>query len=270
MMFPSLIGEQILMAIETTLLDEKKNPGPESVQRTLQTVLKFLRHETNTGVLQQRIPLNAATSKLQHNYYYDDKFFQHEPKTGILRNIYGQRVIRVSEDFITGLLAGLEEEVGEAAGEIMYKAGYQWGLEDMASFVPRVQAEFQVQFEKMTMGMMLETWWWPLQIEGWGSWRYDFRQHRQGLIFIDLFESAVAQSLGDVGKVVCYFYAGMFASVFSVLARRELAGIEIQCYSMGEDYCKFLISTSKRVNAAAFWRNEGATSKDIQMKLATV
>jgi hypothetical protein len=36
---------------------------------------------------------------------------------------------------------------------------------------------------------------------------------------------------------------------------------------MGEDYCKFLISTSKRVNAAAFWRNEGATTKDILKKL---
>ncbi|MBL8794014.1 MAG: 4-vinyl reductase, partial [Planctomycetia bacterium] len=65
-------------------------------------------------------------------------------------------------------------------------------------------------------------------------------------------------------------YAGMFASVFSVLAKRQLACIEIQCYSMGEDYCRFLISTDKRVNAAAFWRNEGATSKDIMHKLANV
>ncbi|VTS04420.1 V4R domain-containing protein [Tuwongella immobilis] len=258
------------MTIEQTLLDSKKNPPPETVQRTLQTVLKFLRTEANQTALQNRIPAAATHVRRRHNYYYDEKFFEHDPKAGIVRNVYGQRVVRVSEDFITGLLAGLEEEVGEAAGEIMYKAGYQWGLEDMASFVPRVQAEFLVQFEKMSMGMMLESWWWPLQIEGWGAWRYDFRQHKQGLIFIDLYESAVAQSLGDVGKVVCYFYAGMFAAVFSVLARRELAGIEIQCYSMGEDYCKFLISTAKRVNAAAFWRNEGATSKDILKKLSTV
>jgi hypothetical protein len=68
--------------------------------------------------------------------------------------------------------------------------------------------------------------------------------------------------------VVCYFYAGLFAAVFSVLAKRRLAAIEIQCYAMGEDFCKFLVATDKRVNAAAFWKNEGATAKDIMKKVA--
>jgi predicted hydrocarbon binding protein len=232
--------------------------------------LKFLRTEKSTGELRDAIHVIEGPQPVRHNYYHDDRFFQQDRQTGILRNIYGQRVVRVTEDFIIGLLAGLEEEVGDAAGEIMYKAGYQWGLEDMKSFVPRVQQEFEVQFSKMGMGMMLETWWWPLQIEGWGGWRYDFRQGKQGLIFIDLFESAVAQSLGNVGKVMCYFYAGLFAAVFTLLSKKELACIEIQCYSMGEDFCKFLISTNKRVNAAAFWRSEGATSADIMKKVKDV
>ncbi len=232
--------------------------------------LKFLKTERFRGELREGIDVVTGPQPVRHNYYFDERFFQHDHKSGIVRNIYGQRVIRVTEDFIVGLLGGLEEEVGDAAGEIMYKAGYQWGLEDMKSFVPRVQQEFEVQFAKMGMGMMLETWWWPLQIEGWGSWRYDFRQGKQGLIFIDLFESAVAQSLGNVGKVVCYFYAGLFAAVFTLLSKKELACIEIQCYSMGEDFCKFLISTSKRVNAAAFWRSEGATSADIMKKVKDV
>ena len=55
----------------------------------------------------------------------------------------------------------------------------------------------------------------------------------------------------------------MFAAVFSHLARRELSGIEIQCYSMGEDFCKFMIGSAKRVNAAQFWVQEGAPAKDI-------
>ncbi|MGF1583012.1 MAG: V4R domain-containing protein [Gemmataceae bacterium] len=207
---------------------------------------------------------------IKHNHYTDEEFFRHDPTTGTLRNVYGQRMIRVSEDFMVGMLGGLEEEVGDAAGEIMYKCGYEWGLEDMKSFSSRVQAQFNMAMNKMATGALLETWWWPLQIEGWGGWSYDFRQGKQGLIFIDLYESAMAQSLGDIGKVVCYFYAGLFSAVFSVLARRELSCIEIQCYSMGEDYCKFLISTSKRVNAAAFWRNEGATSQDIMKKLKEV
>jgi predicted hydrocarbon binding protein len=243
------------------------NPAPSVQARALGDALKFLRTSAATGQVKDHFSVVEGPQPVKHNYYYDERFFQHDRKSGILRNVYGQRVVRVTEDFIVGLLGGLEEEVGDAAGEIMYKAGVQWGIEDMRTFAPRCQEEFEVQLNKMGMGMMLETWWWPLQVEGWGSWRYDFRQAKQGLLFIDLFESAVAQSMGNIGKMMCYFYAGLFASVLSAVARRELACIEIQCYSMGEDYCKFLVSNSKRVNAAAFWRSEGATSADIQKKI---
>jgi len=235
------------------------------------TLLRTRRAETeDVGQMRDKIRILNGQQVYKHNHYDDDQFYKHDAGRGVLSNVYGQRLMRVSEDFVVAILGSLEEEVGDAAGEIMYKVGYEWGMEDMRSFARRVQAEFELEMSKMAMGVLMETWWWPLQIEGWGGWHYDFRQSKQGLIFIDLFESAVAQSLGNIGKVVCYFYAGMFAAVFSVLAKRALSCIEIQCYSMGEDYCKFLISSEKRVNAASFWRNEGATSKDIMKKLVQV
>lgn len=220
--------------------------------------------------LKDRVRFEYGMQTTKHNHYTDDQFFRHDPAKGILTNVYGQRLIRVSEDFVVALLGSLEEEVGEAAGEIMYKCGYEWGMEDMKSFSGRTQAEFEVQMSKMGMGFLMESWWWPLTIEGWGTWRYDFRNAKQGLIFVELYESAVAQSVGDIGKVVCYFYAGLFSAFFSVLARRKLSCIEIQCYATGEDFCKFLVSTDKRVNAAAFWRNEGATAKDIVRKVSDI
>ena len=203
-----------------------------------------------------------------HNHYTNGEFLTHDQPNGQILNAYGERVVHVPEEFIIGVSAGLEEELGEtSACEVMYRCGSQWGRRDMETFRPRVQAEYECEFDKLGMGMMLETWWWPLQLEGWGAWGYDFTQGKQGLIFIDLYESAVAKSLGNIGSVVCHFYAGMFGSVFSYLASKELACIEIQCYAMGEDHCKFLVSSSQRVDAASFWREEGATSKDIIKKL---
>ncbi|ADV62799.1 4-vinyl reductase 4VR [Isosphaera pallida ATCC 43644] len=237
-----------------------EKPNPET--------LTLVRQAPDAGELRESMRIVKGPQPFKHNHYFDADFFRHDPKGGTLKTVYGQRVIRVTEDFVVAILGSLEEEVGDAAAEIMYKCGYEWGMEDMKSFYARAQAEFEVEINKMSMGFLLEQWWWPLTIEGWGTWRYDFRQAKQGLIFVDLYESAVAKSIGDIGKVVCYFYAGLFAAVFSVLAKRSLGAIEIQCYSTGEDYCKFLISSSKRVNAAAFWRNEGATSKEIQRKVA--
>ncbi|MGL4464327.1 MAG: V4R domain-containing protein [Planctomycetia bacterium] len=245
------------------------NEGPD------QKALTLLRTPTVDQLapgepLRPKIRIVNGPQIYKHNHYTDDQFYVHDPKAGVLKNVYGQRVVRVSEDFVVAVLGSLEEEVGDAAAEIMYKCGFEWGMEDMRSFTQRVQAEFEVEMSKMAMGLMLETWWWPLQIEGWGGWHYDFRQAKRGLIFIDLYESAVAKSIGDIGKVVCFFYAGLFAAVFSVLSKRPLSCIEIQCYATGDTFCRFLISTSKRVNAAAFWRAEGATAKEIIAKVQNV
>lgn len=201
-----------------------------------------------------------------HNYYTLEKFYQ-TPEVGVLINRYRQRMMWVTEDFVVGFQQALEEEVGSAAGEIMYQCGFEWGRQDIASFELRFKDEFGFPIEQAVFGMALETWWWPLQVAGWGSWRYDLSHRKEGLVFIELFDSAIAKTIGNVGKVACHYYAGMFAAVFSYFARRELGGIEIQCYSMGEDYCKFLVAASKRVNAAQFWVREGATAKEIIARL---
>jgi hypothetical protein len=177
-------------------------------------------------------------------------------------------VLRVSEEFVIGLSRGLELEVGErSASDIMYKAGFRWGHKGLKAFSGRMQQEFECEFDKFGMGFMLEQWWWPYAIHGWGTWRYDFTQGKHGLIFVELYDSAVAKSLGNVGHVVCHFYAGLFASTFAGLAGRDLGGIEIQCYAMGEDHCKFLVAGPKRVDAAEFWREEGASAKDLMKKV---
>ena len=218
------------------------------------------------------MPIELATADIgptrhrQHNYYAADKFFRHD-ESGRLVNRYRQRVMLVPEDFIASYQLALEEEVGDAAAEIMYRCGYEWGKADVIAFEKHFQEEFGRPFIEAHAQMALETWWWPLQAAGWGAWSHDLSQLKEGLIFVDLYESAVAKSVGNIGKVACHYYAGMFAAVFSHIARTELSGLEIQCYSMGEEFCKFLIGASKRVNAAQFWTREGATAKEIIERL---
>lgn len=201
-----------------------------------------------------------------HNNYTPDKFFVRD-RQGRLSNRHDQRVILVPEDFVASFNLALEEEVGDAGGEIMYRCGYQWGVEDMKAFEARFSEEFGHTMTAGHLGMVLETWWWPLQAAGWGSWKYDLSHKKEGLVFVDLYDSAIAKSTGNVGKVVCHYYAGMFAAVFGAMAKKELSGIEIQCYAMGEDFCKFLIGSSKRINAAQFWVREGASASEVISKL---
>ncbi|GAB4246881.1 MAG: 4-vinyl reductase [Candidatus Methylacidiphilales bacterium] len=209
--------------------------------------------------------------KNKHNYFVPEEFLKRDPENHTLLLRDGQRGVLASEDFIVGLHSGSHEEVGDAANLIMYKCGYEWGLEDMKRFADRMRHEFgggKTDIWRMNKHFVFESWWWPLTLEGWGGWTIDFGFEKQDMTFVTIRNSAVAKSMEQVGKPVCHMYAGMFAGVFSFFDKRERDCIEVQCYSMGNDCCKFLIGKKEKVNAAEFWRREGANADEILAKVA--
>lgn len=203
----------------------------------------------------------------KHNYYELHEYLRSRTRDTALELGYSGLGMMASEDFILGLQQGLEAEVGEASAVIMYQCGLEWGRIDMERFEQRVLQEWGKPMRTMNVSFILETWWWPLTAAGWGAWRVDLGRVKQGYIVVDLFNSAVAQSLEPLGKPVCHLYAGMLAGAMSVLVRKQLSSIEIQCYAMGEDNCRFLVASEKRVDAAEFWLNEGAQASDILRRL---
>jgi len=205
---------------------------------------------------------------MKHNYYNLEDFLRYDRKTGTVRTFNDQPAYHVSEDFIMGLQAGLDEEVGDASAVVLYKCGYEWGLADMKRFETSMYREFGRDVQDMNLQFVMEEWWWPLQVSGWGAWEIDFESKRdQGLTIINLYDSAVAKTLGDIGKPVCFLYAGLFAGMLTHLSRRSLSGIEIQCYAMGATYCRFLIGSRKRIDPVEFWLEEGATASDVLRKV---
>jgi predicted hydrocarbon binding protein len=206
-----------------------------------------------------------------HNYLNQEDFIKRDIENGRIYLRDGQRAVYASEDFISGLHTGLHEEVDDAANLIMYKCGLEWGVNDMRRYAQRMRHEFgggKTDIWAMNRKFVMETWWWPLAVEGWGAWNIDFNFEKQGMTFITIHNSAVAKSMERVGKPVCHMYAGMFAGAMSVFDREEKDSIEIQCYAMDNDCCKFLVGKPDRVNAAEFWRKEGANAQEILEKIA--
>ncbi len=206
-----------------------------------------------------------------HNYYVPEEFFRYDDHQGAIYLRDGQRAAKVTEAFINGLHLGIEEEVGNASGLLMYKCGQEWALQDMKRFSARMRQEFgggKTDIWNMNMRFVFECWWWPLTITGFGGWSLDLSFKNKDFTMVEIRNSAVAKSMQLLGKPVCHVYAGLFSGVFSFYERRERECIEVQCYSMGNDVCKFLVGDSNRVNAAEFWRQEGATANEILAKIA--
>lgn len=205
----------------------------------------------------------------KHNHYAFQNFFVFNRDQGILTDWNNSQTILTTEDFILGLVQGLQAEVGDSSAVIMYRIGCEWGQRDALFFQQWFEREFECSIRQTNLMFLLETWWWPFVAQGWGRWEVDLGDRQQGFMFINIFDSVVARTLGDVGKPVCYLYAGLFAGFFTELVQKQLSCIEIQCYSMGEPYCKFLLGGQERIDAAAFWLNEGATARDIEKRLRT-
>lgn len=211
-----------------------------------------------------------------HNYYHPEDYFKIDAEKGAIYLHDGERAAKVNETFINGLHLGIEEEVGDSSSLLMYQTGLQWAALDMKRFGERMRHEYgggKTDMWQMNKQFVMETWWWPLTVQGFGAWRltlgdkHNEALQSKGLSIVELRNSAVAQSMALAGKPVCHMYAGLFAGVFSYYDREERGCIELQCYAMGNDVCKFLIGSQKQMNAAEFWTKEGATAAEVLEKL---
>jgi hypothetical protein len=206
-------------------------------------------------------------SLLKECHYNRDTFFKFDLERGQIFDWHGQQNLLATEDFIVGLQKGLEHEVGESSGWLMYLIGKNWGVEDAKAFQIWFEKYYNLTLKKSNLMFALETWWWPLTVQGWGKWNVDLSSIKEGFLFIDLYDSAVAKTLGNVGKPVCFLYAGLLAGFFSTAFERSLSSIEVQCYSMGNSFCRFLVGSEKRIKAAEFWLSSGATAQEIEQRL---
>jgi uncharacterized protein len=196
-------------------------------------------------------------------HYSRSQFFRFDMEPGTITDYHRQRNLLVGEDFIVSLLKGLEHEVGESAGWLCYQIGFEWGKQDAVLFAAWFKEFYKLTLETANLAFAMETWWWPYTVQGWGRWSPNLSGRESGFFYVDLFDSAVAKSLGYVGKPVCHLYSGLLAGFFSAAFEQNLCSTEIQCYAMGNDFCRFLVGSEQRIQAAEFWITSGANATEI-------
>jgi uncharacterized protein len=146
---------------------------------------------------------------------------------------------------------------------LCYQIGFEWGKQDAVLFQSWFKEFYNLTIETSNLAFAMETWWWPYTAQGWGTWSPNLSTRESGFFYVDLFDSAVAKSLGYMGKPVCHLYAGLLAGFFSVAFKQNLCSTEIQCYAMGNEFCRFLIGSAERIQAAEFWIASGANANEI-------
>jgi hypothetical protein len=235
-----------------------------STQQTLEHIIERLRHaEVADDHRRDHLRIVTGPQPYRHSYYSRDQFLFFDACKGTIQTVYGQRAFLTTGNFFRSLVEVLAGHGDSRVDELLEKIGRNWSEAMFRDLVPRVEQEFEIQFDKMSLGMVIQTWWWPMRACGWGDCHVDLRHSRKGLVRIEVRESALVRAMGQVGRPICSWYAGMFAGIFSKLARRELSAVEVSCAAAGADRCVFLVGNPARIRDARQARDEGSSVETI-------
>lgn len=186
-----------------------------------------------------------------------------------MRRADGERVAALSRDFVQSLHIALLEQFAENAQDLLYRSGYDWGLQDMVRLTRQLkkQSGADADLWQMDEKSVFEAWWSALAETGWGRTTFDISGLARGIVIVELHDSAVVAAVGESDQPICHWYAGLFAAAVSFCARAERHGVEVQCAALGAPTCQFVIATGADVDAAETWRQQGAKPADIIRRL---
>lgn len=226
----------------------------------VEAVIQKLRHpEVADDHRRDHLRIVTGPQPYRHSYFALDTFLEPDLERGTIQTIYGQRALLATHAFVRSLVEVLEREAADRAEDLLEKMGRAWAERNWVDLVPRVEQEYEIQFDRMSLGMLFQTWWWPMRAGGWGEGQLDWQHARRGLVQVIVNNSAFVRTLGQKGRPICSWYAGMFAGIFSKLARRDLASVEVECAAAGVDHCTFFIGSPNRIQSTRQARDDGAS-----------
>lgn len=195
-----------------------------------------------------------------------EELLRFDAEGGVLTSRYGHRSVMVSDALVAGLEQVLRGELGETGGLVWYQAGVTMGRHNMEGFAARVRRGGGPEWSARRRAV-LGDWLWPFRALGWGVWSPDFSHEGQGLTVVEVSQSAIARSVGRVGRPVCQLFSGILAGAIGVLDRAALEAVEIQCFGTGYDTCRFVAGSRAQVDRAEALRREGVPAAEILRRL---
>jgi predicted hydrocarbon binding protein len=197
--------------------------------------------------------------------------FRHDPGTGSIRLADDQRVVAISEGLMQHLHFAIIEQLGDTAQDGLYRAGYEWALQDMLRLSRQMRdeaASASFDFWQQDTKAIFTRWWTTHEALGWGTATFDFQASARGLTFVELRQSIVADAFAGADQPVCHLYAGLFAGALSFFERAERHAVEVQCAATGQHACKFVVGPGPEVDAAEAWRQQGVAGPEILRRLS--
>ena len=209
--------------------------------------------------------LNAP--KIPSNYYVTDAYVHGDFEAGLLESRAGDRLLALPDTFLQGIYAGIEEELGAAADQVLFSCGRWWGKNFYRRFA-REMAEYHgkllAELEMINFIQSFKQCW---KAHGLGSIELDMQNRDQGFIVVRTSKSSFAQAAGRKDRPASAAEAGFFSAFFTQLSGEPLHCVQTGCESMGSPFNSFIVGNADRLKAAEAGVEEGESHTNIMQRL---
>jgi uncharacterized protein len=199
------------------------------------------------------IPIADLTNKnyVPGNYYAPRTYLRGELEMGLLENRRGDRLLALPDTFLEGLYAGLDREVGQASGLVLFNCGLWWGKHFFKRFQDEISDYYQLSLTDMKMADFLQALQNCWSTYGWGKLELDQSYQDKGFLVVITHNSFFANREPQASNLpVCFLEAGVLGSFFSELSGQELHCVQTSCESLGSDCNRFVIGLRSRLAPA--------------------
>lgn len=207
-------------------------------------------------------------NNLPGNYFAPDAYVQGDFELGLIENRQGSRLLALPDTLLEAIYAGLEAELGQASGVVLFNCGRWWGKNFYRRFKEEVNEYYGKDLTQMEMVEFLACLKQCWKTHGWGILDLDFNYYQQGFLVAKVENSAFACSAPQGKQPVCFAEAGILSSFFSQLTGRDLHCLQTACESMGEDCNYFVLGIKERIKPAQAWLEEGQDHPTIMERLS--
>ena len=201
------------------------------------------------------------------NYFASDAYVQGDFEFGLIENRQGSRLIALPEVLLQAINVSLREEVGSAAGVVLFNCGRWWGKNFYRRFDEELSEYYGKPIAQMEMVELLQSLKQCWKTHGWGIMNLEMDYYQQGFLIVTVENSAFAETANAENKPQCFLEAGIFSAFFSGLTGRNLHCVQTSCESMGAESNRFIVGILDRLKPVEGWLEENQDHETIMQRL---
>jgi len=193
---------------------------------------------------------------LRGNYFAPDAYVQGDYEFGLIENRQGSRLIGLPSVLLQAIQTTLEQEVGPAAGLVLFNCGRWWGKNFYRRFSEELSNYYGKPLAQMEMVELLQCLKQCWKTHGWGTMDLEMDYYQQGFLVVKVKDSAFAELATTVDLPQCFLEAGIFSVFFSQITGRNLHCVQTSCESMGAECNYFVVGLFERLKPVEAWLKE--------------